>query len=123
MEMQVKRETNLLLYISLHQIKSAVPKTDYILSTCLPKVSHGNPKTTQDIVKALGCSPQTHCKAVLLKTALLHLMEHLAVEPVLPTTFFTWASVHCNREYLAHCQGKRFKKKKTSPSNYNDDVQ
>lgn len=111
MELQVKRETNLLLYISLHQIKPAVPKIDYILSTCWPKVTHGIPKTTQAIVKPLGSSPQTHCKALLLKTAFMHLMEHGAVEPVLPRTFTTWTSVHCHREYLADCQNKSLKKK------------
>jgi hypothetical protein len=39
-----------------------------------------NPQTTQSIAKATGCSPQTDCKALLLKTT--QLTEHGEVELV-----------------------------------------
>ena len=40
-----------------------------------PKWLHINHKITQDIAKAIGCSPQTDGKTVLLKTTLIYFFD------------------------------------------------
>ena len=60
-----------------------------------PKGTHGNPQTTQVIAKAIGCSPQTEYKYLLLNTAHILLNEH-EVELV-PTK-----SLHHSDQGLGH---------------------
>ena len=51
---------------SMSPNKTSMSRMGYILLNHWPKVSHG-PLNTPAIAKAIGCSPQTDGKALLLK--------------------------------------------------------
>lgn len=51
--------------------KPPVPGMGYIQLSFQPKGSHENSQTSQAIVKAVSCSPQTDSKGLLLKTMCL----------------------------------------------------
>lgn len=55
--------------ISGHQMKHSVSGLGYILFSCWPMGSHGNPQTIQAVAKAIGCCLQTDSKTLLQKTS------------------------------------------------------
>lgn len=83
MKFQNMKKTELQLAISCHQLKFPVQKLCYIQLNCWPKISHRIPQEIQDVVKAIGGSPQTDSKTPLLKKTPTQLTEHRKVELVL----------------------------------------
>ena len=65
-----------LLAISCYQIKLLIAAVGYIQLSCRANVFHVNHRTTQAVVKTIGCSPQTNNEAPLLKTTSTHRIEH-----------------------------------------------
>lgn len=66
------------LDILCHQAKLPVPGMDCNLLNCCPRGSHGNPQTSQAIVKATGYFTPDD-KDLLLKTTFIHAREHREV--------------------------------------------
>lgn len=83
MKFQNMKKTEFQLTISCHQMKFPVQKLCYIQLNCWPKNSHRNPQETQNVVRAIGGSPQTDSKTPLLKKTPIQLTEDREVELVL----------------------------------------
>lgn len=65
---------------------------------------HGDPQTTQTIVKATSCSPQTDDKDLLLKTTTTQLIEggevelvstYIELQPILTSVYGTGRCSEC----------------------------
>lgn len=60
--------------------KASSARNDLHLIKCVPWEAPPHTQITQDIAKALGCSPQTDAKALLLKTTPTQLIKHGELE-------------------------------------------
>lgn len=56
--------------------KASIPGIGYISLCCWLKGSYRKAQTTQTVSKAIGCSPKTYFKLLLLKKTLTQLTEH-----------------------------------------------
>jgi hypothetical protein len=82
------KESELAIFCSQAELPVAV--LDCIQLSCWPRVFHGNLQTTQDDVRAEGCSLRNDNRTALLRTSSTQLIEHGEVELVR-----AWSKIHC----------------------------